>query len=323
LTNPEEKTSGNGYYSSNEKNQPILEPFYLDKSFTRNEDDYGTDVYILGFDMVNNWESSVISKVLESFMVAIIRNNLEVIVNKQSINYTTVGKVIDKGFYIRKKDSNLIHAQYELLTSKNIFAEEFEYEDYGKFELRIKAYSHQEASSAVNNCLMVRYPYMKIKTFDHLTHIPHSAICIIADNELNRTLRRIENPQHTDWEINRVKDSDQKKIISKILRDLKVFISEKIREYLLESDHKQSDIEGASEYLPDSDKGDYERDKQLTTHVSELKKNKTGLPIGQSPNEDSMGLEPEIGGNEEDEDGGHFENEGDRKRNGDKPIKRE
>jgi hypothetical protein len=319
-TNSEEKTSGNGYYSSNEKNQPILEPFSLDKMFNRNDDDYGTDVYILGFDYFN-WESSVITKVLESFMVAIVRGHLEVIVNKQEIKSSTLERIIDKKIYIRQKEYNSIQSQFELLTSPNVFSQVFDYEGYGKFELKIKGYNHQEVYKAVNNCLMVRYPYMKIKSFENLTHIPHSAICIIGDNELNQTLRRIENPQHTDWEINRIKDYDQKRIVKKILSDLRTLISQKIREYLLESDHKQSDIEGASEHLPDSGEDQEGKGEEISrTHTSRLKGNDRQLPIGQSESEQNLGLEPDIGEIDDDGDDKHYSEDGKGKSFEDKPI---
>lgn len=319
-TNPDEKTSGNGYYSSNEKNQPILEPFNLDKTFKRDTEDYGTDVYILGFDYMN-WESAVITKVLESFMVAIVRGHLEVIVNKQQVNSSTLEGIINKKFYIRQKEYNSIQSQFDLLTSPHVFSQVFNYEDYGKFELKIKGYNHQEVSKATNNCLMVRYPYMKIKTFDNLTHIPHSAICIIGDNELNQTLRRIENPQHTDWEINRIKDTDQKKIVKKILSDLRTLISQKIREYLLESEHKQSDIEGASEHLPYSGEGQDGNNEEFTkTHTSNLKSNDRQLPIGQSESEQVLGLEPDLGEIDDEGDEKHYGEDGTGKGFEDKPI---
>lgn len=313
LTNPEEKTSGNGYYSLNDKNQPILEPFDLDTRFHRHDDEYGTDVYILGFDY-NNWESLVISKVLESFMVAIVRDHLIVTVSKQEINSSTIEHIINKKTFIRNKDLKMIQAQFELLTSKKVYSKVMQLEDYGNIELMIKGYNHQEVSNATNSCLMIRYPYMKIKSFDNLTYIPHSAMCIIGDNMLNQTLRKIENPQHTDWEINRIKDSDQKKIVDQIMKDLKKMIADEIKLYLLKSDHQESDIEGAGDYLPDTgENASGEAEEVEKTHTSKLKDNKPQLTIGYLESDDQQGLELDTGKNDEDGEGKHYGENGGRK----------
>jgi len=306
LSNPEEKTTGNGYFSSNEKNQPILDELILDKNFKRDSIDYGTDVYILGFEH-SNWESAVISKILESFMVAIVRGNLEIVISKKIINKDTIGKLISDKSQIRQKDLKMISAQYELLTSDKVFSKTFDFEEYGPIELMIKGYNHQEVTNAINNCLMVRYPYMKIKTFDNLTHIPHSALCIIGDNLLNQTLRKIENPQHTDWEINRIKDTDQRKITRELIAKLKLKISNEIKNYLLESDHQQSDIEGAEEYLPDKGEGENGTGEEVSkTHTSELKINQPNHKVGFTENQDELGLEIDLGDSEGDEEGTHY-----------------
>ena len=42
-------TQGIGYYSSGDKNQPILSEFNLDPSHRRATNQYGTDIYIIGF----------------------------------------------------------------------------------------------------------------------------------------------------------------------------------------------------------------------------------------------------------------------------------
>ena len=320
VSNPEEKTSGNGYYSSNEKNQPILEILELDKNFARKDEDFGTDVYIMGFDF-KEWESYVISKVLESFMVAIMREHLVVTVSKQEINSQTIGNLISKRTNIRSRDAKMIHAQYELLTSQKCYSKVLDFEDYGKIELMIKGYNHQEVTNATNGCLMVRYPYMKIKSFDNLTHIPHSAICIIGDNLLNQTLRRIENPQHTDWELNRIKDPDQKKIVDQLIRSLKTTITNEIKNYLLKSDHKETDIEGAGEYLPDTGNDSKDEAEEIAkTHTSDLKVNKPQVTIGHVESESEEGLEVDTGDGADDGDGKHFGNDGGGKGGNDNPF---
>ena len=71
-------TLGIGYYGKNKKNFPVSEELNLDKSFKRKEKQYGTDVYLIGFNEDKAWKTDIIAKVLESFMVAIMNGDLEV-----------------------------------------------------------------------------------------------------------------------------------------------------------------------------------------------------------------------------------------------------
>ena len=47
-----------------------------DKNFTRKES--GTDVFILGFNDEDCWETEIIASILDDFLVAIYNNALEV-----------------------------------------------------------------------------------------------------------------------------------------------------------------------------------------------------------------------------------------------------
>ncbi len=308
--NPEEKTSGNGYFSSNDKNQPILSHLVLDNKFERKGDEFGTDVYIIGFDYNGDWEKLVITKVLESFMVAIVRNHLEIAVNGQLINSQTIGKFIESNPDLRKKDLKSIIAQYELLTSDNVYSEKFDFQNYGDIELMIKGYSHHEAANAINNCTMVRYPFMKITSFNNLSHIPHSALCIIGNNTLNEYLRKIENPQHTDWETNRIKEKETKKQVEQLIKDLKQKISSEIKKYLLNSDSQSSEIEGASDYLPDKGDGEEGNGELIDTVItSAVKENKKRNQAGQTQSDEKFADEP-VTGSDEGDDGEHAREDG-------------
>ena len=76
---------------------------------------------------------------------------------------------------------------------------------------------------------MVRYPYMKITYIRPGAFLPFSALCVIHDNPLNKKLRAIENPQHTDWEIKRLNDFPKEK---KETRDLKKKLENTVTEFI-------------------------------------------------------------------------------------------
>ena len=67
---------------------------------------------------------------------------------------------------------------------------------------------------------MIRYPYMKIKDLPRISTLPCSAMCIIGDNILNKTLRNVENPQHTNWEFNRIEDESEKQEVKAVYNEL-------------------------------------------------------------------------------------------------------
>lgn len=77
---------------------------------------------------------------------------------------------------------------------------------------------------------------MKITTLKTGTFLPFSALCIIPDNEINRKLRAIENPQHTDWEIKRLNDFPEEKASTlELKKALEFTIQKYINETLLQS----------------------------------------------------------------------------------------
>ena len=296
----DEKTQGTGYYGLNKKNMPILEEFNLDKSFKRTTT--GTDIYILGFRKNNNWKKELITKLLDSFMCAIYCENLKIIVDDLEINKNNLGELIDQEEYILKRNYKSIKSQYILLTDPNVFKTALEIEDYGKVSILLKGFNKEQADLATNECVMIRYPYMKIKTLPRISNVPCSAMCIIGDNDLNRLLRDIENPQHTNWEINRIDDDDMKSEIKHILKTLNESIINYVNDKLSTSEIKETDVEGASNYLPGLE------DNQMPTgsadtviekpKIVKKVKNKVKDKIGMKPDDNGNSLTPNLGEHE-------------------------
>lgn len=255
---PDLLTMGIGYYGLGKKNAPILEEIHLDPSFTRGEGQYGTDVYIIGFNVDPEWQNDIIAKVLESFMVAIIFGELEVKVGEIIVNKDTVKDIIyDKAFQKNRTRTEIcdIKAQFELLQSDaSVTATEIPINENNSVRVYLKQYTQQNEKDATKRCVMVRYPYMKINYILPGAFLPFSALCIIPDNDLNKKMRVIENPQHTKWEMKRLNDFPvQKKETNKLYNNLKKSVREFIESVLRESSGEATDIEGAGEFLPSQD----------------------------------------------------------------------
>ena len=255
---PDLLTMGIGYYGVEKKNFPVMEELHLDKKFTRAKNDYGTDVYIIGFNNFKGWQSDIIAKVLESFMVAIICGELEVVVDGTIVNRDTIKDIIYSDTFQRertKTELREIRAQFELLQDDDsIIVKELQIDDDNAVTVYLKQYGQQDESNATKHCIMVRYPYMKITYINPGAFLPFSALCIIHENELNKKLRAIENPQHTDWEIKRLNDfPDEKRATQKMKKALEVAVNGFIKDVLRASSGDATDIEGAGEFLPSQD----------------------------------------------------------------------
>ncbi|MBQ3295521.1 MAG: hypothetical protein IJH00_03455 [Erysipelotrichaceae bacterium] len=252
-----EKTQGIGYFGSNDMNEPIQGEFVLDPDFNRSENDYGSDIFIVGFKSPDGWKRDIISKILDSFMAAIVFNSLRIDVDGIEINSETLKDVVFNDLYINKNMKKSIVSQYMLLTdTEHRYEDVITVQEYGNARLYLMEFSGEDEQYATNNCVMIRYPYMKIKELNRISSLPCSALCIIENNQLNTILRNVENPQHTNWEFNRIEDPSEKAEVQAIYKDLLDQIRDNITRHLASSDDTKTDLEGAGEYLPITENDD-------------------------------------------------------------------
>lgn len=248
-----EKTQGIGYFGSSEMNEPIFEDLSLDKTFVRKNNDFGTDIYIIGFKATKGWKNEIICKVLDSFMSAVVYGTLEVKVEDTMISADTLKDVIDSGVITKNEKS--IKSQYLLLTdTEHRYEDTIDMGELGQVKLFMMEYDKENENLATNDCVMIRYPYMKIKNTAKLTTLPCSAMCIIGDNDLNQVFRDVENPQHTDWEFKRIEDESVQAEVRQLYKELLEKIKATITAHLVNNDNTETDVEGAGEFLPDVEK---------------------------------------------------------------------
>lgn len=294
------KTTGDWFYSKTERNLAIKDNLVLDRTFKRLDDQTGTDLYILGFKKEDNWKETMIVKILESFSVAIIRDQLEVRIDEIILNSKTIGTIIEN-LTIRKSsvDYKVIKSQYDLLTSEETYKVPITIPNYGTVDLFVLSHSKEESDIASRRCVMVRYPYMKIRDYTRINQMPFSAMAIIEDNKINEILRKFENPEHTDWFFKRndhlKQEGEEARKIHNLMREQ---IINNINDYLFDSDKIETDVEGASDYLPQEEIGDgVSKTKVITEkikiHKSRVRKNIDEVGHFESETEES--LNPDLG----------------------------
>ena len=295
-------TQGTGFFSADEYNSPLNHILSFDKE-QKKRGKTGTDIFIFGFLNDEDWEKEIINSILDSFIAAIYYKCLVVIVNGKKISSETLYSIVSNDNIIAKNQKSNIISQYKLLSNfdNNVGIYEIETE-YGGCELHILQYKKNEETLATHKCSMIRIPYMKIKDEFLFSSYTISALCIIKDNALGKKLRNIENPQHIDWEPNRLKTKEEKKEIENVIKDIKKQIKEKAMEYLKVDELSSIDPMGIGNFLPNSDfLGDNKNGQKPYQFpnedvvVSKPKDNITFERNNSQSNKDSNSLKPDIG----------------------------
>lgn len=249
-------TTGIGYFGRyiDEGIQAHEGQLMLDSSFSRSNGECGTDIYILGFKKENDWKENVALRILDSFMGAIVKDLIEVEIDDIKINSETIESIVyNKDIVNKKKDKASIISQYMLFTDKeNVHEEVITIEDMGEVHLYLKLFKKEEADIAINKCIMIRYPYMKIleKPVSVLSKI--SAMCVIPYNEFGKALRNIENAQHTSWGLERLPIDERtilKTRLDKLYKDIKMIIEE----FINQGSKDETPIEGSEDFLSKED----------------------------------------------------------------------
>ena len=174
--------------------------------------------------------------------------------------------------------------------------------EYGNCELYILPYDKSEEELATHKCAMIRHPLMKIKDESLGSSFRVSAMCIINEGTLGIKLRDIENAQHKDWEVNRIKDVYERKEIQGVINSIKQQIKDNVIDCLKLGDNEPLDPNGAGDYLPDVDTGgdsssgaNGQQKPIENVSISKPKPNKVIERNTNQENDNGNGLEPDIG----------------------------
>ena len=302
-------TQGKGYYSTDDLNNASKGLLNLDPHFSDRVNEFGTDIYILGFTESPLWDKEIINSILNSFMATIVRGELEIVFNNKLIDKNNVKNyVFDDTIIFNNNKSNVI-SQYRLLRNIGDVKVYLIDTEYGSCDLLILPYSKEEEHLATHKCAMIRHPLMKIKDQDLGNSFRVSAMCIINDDSLGKALRLIENPQHIDWEPKRIKNLAERKEMQNVLRDIKEQINAAVIDCLQLGDTNPLDPNGAGDFLPDEDTGDGKIEKSCdmtpaeNVSVSPVKENKTSEKNATQEDENGQGLVPDIASTDDDNDG--------------------
>lgn len=311
IPDSDDYTQGPGYYSPDEKHNAILEALDASWALKRSPEDPGTDLYIVGFTAQSGWEKEVVSNILESFVISVARGQLVIRIGGTTIDSDTLAKIVADDSWISGERKNSILSQYDCLgENDSVRVAPIELEDFpGQAILHIKKYvpGTEEEKHATKKCVLVRYPYMRIREYKDVSIIPCSALCLLEPGKLSDMLRDIENPQHNDWEPKRIEDTQKRKYVEGVIKELKRKIVEMIKDFLGKSGTAVTDFDGAGEFLPDqsADDGSKKKIKDETDEQS-ISREKEANPVtteGYDPSSTPQTLTPEVGAVDEETPG--------------------
>lgn len=244
----DELTQGIGFYGNPNKNQKISDHLSFVSDYKRTNP--GTDIFIPGFIVQNDWEEKIVIEILESFLMAIYDGTLEIKVGNYHVNQETLNNFFTKHHQLIINNSKNLYAQFLSLTSQETDWINYSFLEESDVRVGILVDNQEADNSKIS---MIRRPWMKIYDFkpSHASYISFSGICLIQGKKLNEMLRKAENPQHTQWTPDRIENNpNEKKLVKKYLKEIKDSVINQINSLIARDSADESDIEGLSEYLP-------------------------------------------------------------------------
>lgn len=287
-----EKTQGVGYIGNPDKNSPILSEKHIPKAFLR--DEVGTDIYIIGFNVYDDWESQVIKASIENFFESVLENKVEIKVGKILVNKETLQDCFDK-YYTDEKNGNAYHFYNCLILNdipdKRVIKKDFidtNNNNLGEIELHLL-----RSKEAPNRIAFLRNTGMKIiEKGNFRTTLSFSGVIKFNGEGINSFIRSIETPAHDKFEPKRVDDENNNRYAQKNLDLLNKFLRDSVNEFSQVNDEDEINIQGLGKYLPDDSQEEKLLEyslkkgkvKSITLERYENKKNK------QKKNDDENGL---------------------------------
>ena len=242
-----ETTQGVGYYGNN-YSDPVNEPFYLDPNFTRKNNEYGTDIYIIGYkysfqNQNDDYKGEIIKSILDSFLGAIWNEKLIVNIDSIEIKKSTLSQIIEEYSYIL--EDTFVTEYYKVLTSNETKWFETNHLNLGTIKL---GYLLSD-DTLHRRVAMIRKTGMKIKDANRInSFVPFSGVMFIEGDKINQRLRLLENPEHTEWQPDRSSDPLSAKRLIKSLND---FMKSKLHELIGQDTKNEIDAVGIAAFLPE------------------------------------------------------------------------
>lgn len=257
-------TLGNGYYRDG--GQPLKEPLPIDKTFNRDVKS-GTDIFIPAFCGEDAWFEDITASVLDGFLFAIFKNKLEVHLLDEGVEPRVINREWLDNQYRLGQLANRPTVKYNYEVLKNDDPNQSFRKDIGKdgyLELRLML-----APELDRRISMIRETGMKIYAKGNFpASISFSGVLVVHGEDLNKRIKKFENPQHTKWEPKR-NPSD-----SALLDEINRFCRKSLDSLVEKSAAEELDA-GLGDVLPAVGESDKQEEREtLSAKINSLTENK-------------------------------------------------
>lgn len=231
--------------------KPVREIDDIPKFFRRKE--RGTDIFIVGYEDLENWKDHITKSVLNYFWNSILSGLLEVVVGDTIITKDNLEKTMEKYFTDDKadtKDDPNPLPYYQAYKKGKVYPRNFPI--LGKCSLHILV-----GDKYPSRICYMRGTGMVIQKKSHLSMKSYAGVfvCDSSNKKGNEILREMENATHDKWSHEFIKDKEDPrskenaKIAEKEMRD---FVNEVIRDLTESSNTESLHIPGLEKliYLP-------------------------------------------------------------------------
>jgi hypothetical protein len=238
-------TQGTGFFGYKKGYRPLTDLSGIHPFFIRENNDFGTDKFILGFEGFNDWKNIVIEESVSNYMWAIINGSLEVRVEETIINKETLEYIVDQ-IKVVNPNSSCLEFYLSLTSPEAIKIGEFRTEDGMIETMKLYLLKGEDFNNQVS---LIRGTGMKIYEKGHFrTPINFAGTLIVEGEKLNKVLRKMEPPTHDDWKPGLYKKNPD--YAEKLKKTLYSWLNKEIRDITPKFEKDTLELPGLESILP-------------------------------------------------------------------------
>lgn len=267
---PHDRRQAKGWWCNVDASQPddwkaIRDPGRIPPVYRRTEP--GTDLYITGFVLYDDWARVIRDAVLKNFFAAIYRGQLEVRllergkvlvdITRESLHPVILSAISDQPQDDVDSARESLSATAGFLEALRAPVKGHPFRTWIRGLGEVEFYVHRDPydSTLPDRWAYMRSPLMLVGTREARVIRRYAGVLLCDDSDGNRYLARLEGPQHREWEPSEWRNAtpEERRDAERIMRALGSFVRDRLRSLMPGSDSSVLNPPFLGHYLPDVD----------------------------------------------------------------------